>query len=286
MNNENVRRATLAIALLTILSMTLKGQGLATPGGRTITIHESGSRCLPYAIERIADITGVPINYEGVPIENPADMEDLANTIIRNGSAAVIHRPIARGGVLNVTVYLSGVDAGADALSAVQAVLDAYRRAQLPGDYAVEQKGGRIYVFPTQTLSANGIERDVMPVMSTPITFPVADREVVDTLQLIADSISKKAGVRVILAGQPFSNDPRVTLGADAQPAREVLARLFEQYGELPYYALYNPEARVYYLNFIPVRTSQPRPPVQAPAQPRSSTQASANPWFSKKPTS
>ncbi len=105
-------------------------------------------------------------------------------------------------------------------------MLGSYASANLPGVYTIIQAGDRLSVVPQQVRAARGGVRNVTPVMSAPVEFPMALRTVADTLQLVAQSISSATGAKVILLNTPFHLTDTVTMNATGQSAREVIASL------------------------------------------------------------
>jgi hypothetical protein len=172
----------------------------------------------------------------------------------------------------------------ADAYLAVQAVLAGYADAKFPGSYKAVQKNGAVEVIPSQVLGATGVMHGVTPVMSRPVTFPYAERLVLETVQLIVDSASKAAGVRAKMLNVPFDESRRVALGATGQPARDVLANLLAKTGGAPksYQLLYEPNERAYYFNLTPVAATIPDPAGLVPPPTRQAP-AVENPFFIKK---
>ena len=77
---------------------------------------------------------------------------------------------------------------GQSAFGATQTVLGKYAGAGLPGFYTLIQGSDRVDVVPSQVFASAGGLRNVTPVMSSPVQFPLATRGVIDTLQLVVQS--------------------------------------------------------------------------------------------------
>ncbi len=270
-------RFILTISAIVSTPKIAGGQG--APSNGPITIEVSGARPLAAALDRVQELFRVPISYEEVAYENPADLTRTTPT----SHPGLKPRTIARGGPLSVTLQPSGTNREANAYLAVQAVLAAYANDKLPGTYKAIQKSGGVEVIPVQVLGATGATRDVAPIMSRPVAFPYADRLVLETLRLIVDSAAKVAGMRVKMLNVPFDESRRVALAATGQAASAELANLLAKVGGAPksYQLLYEPNELAYYFNLTPVPASTP-PAGAIPPTPRRGPPGDS-PFFIKK---
>ena len=263
--------------VLLMMSMTVQtvASGQSTADFRQSTIDIESVRPLAHALDRVQELLRSPINYEEVPYENDRDFSERS-------TAGLKSRVVLRGGQISANIE----PAGGDPYLAVQTVLAVYTSAQLPGAYDVVKNEGSIDVIPTQVLGANGSMRNVTPVMSRPVAFPYAERSVLDTLQLIVDSVSQVSGVRVLLLSTPFHYSPspetdKVTLGATGEEARVVIANLVAKLAPMSYRLLYDPGQKTYYLSLISVPASLPNAAASRPSTTRHGAGA-ANSFFIK----
>ncbi len=91
---------------------------------------------------------------------------------------------------------------------------------------------------------------EVKPVMSAPVQFPSATRSVVETLQLVAQSVSSQTGAKVVLLNLPFHLTDTVTMAAPGEPAREAIGSPGKIFGvAFASQCLYDATDKTYYLN-------------------------------------
>jgi hypothetical protein len=107
----------------------------------TIDITVDDPRPLAAAILKIEELSGIPINYEDVPVYYSADVKDVTEEVsrTRTSNRRII---VARGGQLSVPII---VDAATGRLNDIQAVntalaalVSAYNSSNLPGGFEVE----------------------------------------------------------------------------------------------------------------------------------------------------
>ena len=237
-----------------LLPLRLASGQDATFNGKPTTIDSRDGRGLAYVLDRLQGLYLTRVTYEEVPFENPAEL--ISATVVYNGiSTAVLANP-----VINFSVTLGPSDSSAYA--AAQSVMVAYGSASMPGTYTVVQATGRVDVIPARVLGVSGAIRDVAPVMSRPVTFPVATRTVADTVQLIVDGLSASSGFRVVLLDAPHLE--AVSLGAAGEAARDVIGKMASTLGlPITFQCLYDAGDKTYYLN---VKIVAPAPVAGGPA--------------------
>jgi hypothetical protein len=150
---------------------------------RSETIAGDAGRPLATVLDKLQHHFLSPITYEEAPVESPW---------------------------VAFSVTLDSVDS--TTYGAADAVLRTYRTSGLPGNYKVVQNDGWVSVSPAQR-----------PVMSSPVTFPVAERKGTETLQLVVDAISRASGVKILLLtvapepvpGTTVLRGPRIKPGAN-----------------------------------------------------------------------
>lgn len=213
-------------------------------------------RPLARALARVEELYHSPIDYEEVPYESP---NDLAHTsVVRNGVAT--EHVFPRGGQFSVTL---SPDADPTPLLAVQSLLSEYYKAGFAGQYRIDPLPGRIEVIPVRVATAAGPQREVGAVMSTSVSIPSSTRPIAVMLNLLATELSAMSGARVLMANEPFPDNATVELGADNEPARNVLANLADKTGvPLSYALLYDPNEKTYYLDIraVPMDVKPGRP--------------------------
>jgi len=203
---------------------------------------------LAAALDALEKVTGIAINYEDIPYENESDLEDVSTSQQRAATPSYRVMVPRRG---SVSVPLRAMESGGDRLAVLNELVSSYRRNKLPGDFKVEQANGMFYVIATRTTSENGAVRDVVSPLSAPISVPYAERRIIDTVALILAVASKPGGPRIDVGSLPFFPPTLVSFGADREPARDALARLFAKATARPvsYRLLFDPLLKNYMMN-------------------------------------
>jgi hypothetical protein len=221
-----------------------------TPGsdGSTIVSVNSG-RPLAEVLDAVQQKFLVPITFEEAPFESDADLKAIPIKQL-DGSIYTFRE-------LPVVDFRVSLSTGETAVVATQSVLTAYASQGFPGVYDMIQEGDRIRVISKQVRAAAGNMRNVTPVMDYPVTFPLASRGSVETLQLLASIISKESGVHVEPLNVPFHFSDTITMSAGGESAREVIEHMGEiLHVPFSFQCLYEPTTKTYYLNvksvFVP----------------------------------
>ena len=210
-------------------------------------------------LDKVQHLYLSPISFEEVPYESSVDLKSISIKQDDGSDKVFLETPI-----VNFSVTLGQADSSPYA--AAQSILAGYRSAGLPGLYSVVQVGDQLSVVPKQVRASSGDMRDVAPVMSSPVEFPLATRGVVETLQLVTQSVSSQSGARVILLNVPFHLTDTVTMSATGEAARDVIVNLGKIFGvPLASQCLYDATDKTYYLNLAGVFPPNPAgvPPVR-----------------------
>lgn len=225
----------LVVLLMTITSFALQAQ---VP----TEVSSSGHRPLAGALDALEVATGTAINYEDVPYENQADLEDVS-TPQQRASRAGYRLLVPRKGTVSAPLQAGRLSSEADRVFQVNMLLSNYRDNKMPGDFRVEQANGMLYVIPTRVLGANGSLRELRSPMTTLITIPYGERSAIETVAAILAAVSKATRVRMDVGSLPFSPAQTVGFGAVDEPARDALARLFAKLTKSPvsYRLLFDP---------------------------------------------
>ncbi|MDQ6678681.1 MAG: hypothetical protein M3Z09_15475 [Acidobacteriota bacterium] len=239
-----LRTAVIALIVNVLFLKSVEKQLLGQ--NRTITI--SDRRPLVRALDQMEALSGVPINYEDVPYESSADVEDISTSQQRAASPGY-HLVVPRMG--NISVATQAELSLANTLSSLANLLASYRANALPGDFVFGESNGTFSVTPLKGLDGSGKQKDVRSPLVAPVTIPEETRTVGDTVAVVLASISKASGVNVILGTFPFPFSAKVTLGSTAEPGRQVLTALFGKLTSKPvsYRLLFDPTFKEYMLN-------------------------------------
>jgi hypothetical protein len=204
-------------------------------------------------LDKVQHLYLMPISFEEVPYQSSVDLKSLAVKQI-DGSTKMFLEPR----IVDFSVKFE--QAPDFAYAAAQSVVSQYASAGLPGVYNVVQAGDQVTVVPYQVRSATGGMLNVTPLMSPPIEFPLATRTVIDTLQLVTQSISSQTGAKVVLLNVPFQITDTVTMSATGEAARDVIAHLGAIFGvPASSQCLYDATLKTYFLNLEGV--FPPNPP-------------------------
>jgi len=200
----------------------------------TKLIDVNEPRPLWRAIDKLETIVGLAINYEDVPYESAADVQD-ASTLQQQGTGPSFHFVAPRSGHVSAEIPMPSANAGAgEAIADVNRLLASYRENGLPGDFQVAQRDGVLYVTPTKTLGANGLMRAVTSPLAAPVKIPNTRRNFIETAEAIIDAVHQATGLRIVLGTFPYWPNQIVTFGVSGEPARDALARLLARMPAAP----------------------------------------------------
>jgi hypothetical protein len=190
---------------------------------KTITVTVDDPRPMAAAILKLEELSGIPINYEDMPVYASGDLQER---IPRNPFPGVRYFG-ARGGELSVPIRveaagkLSGTQAADAALAELVA---AYHSSGLPGEFGYELLNGVFFVRPVRFRDANGVTQPMPSILSGPVTLVEEKRSSDATVRLILDQISKQAGIELI-PGTNSSGNHNVIFGAQDEPGYLAIAR-------------------------------------------------------------
>jgi hypothetical protein len=221
-----LRKGLLALPslfFLTVVSLhdTAHAQTVAPFRGKPVTIEAHG-RVLSDVLEKVQLAFNSPINYEELPLENASDLKTVAVP------GALISKHLVSP-ASDLTVTLTDLDS--TPYLAAQTVISSYTQAGYPGSYKVIQLANRIDVVPAQLRSSSGSMHDVRPILTQPLTFPVAKRSVGDTIQLMIDAVSKQSGYPVLPVRVPGLRFKTIEFGANGESVGDVIEHLGAELG-------------------------------------------------------
>lgn len=269
---RSLKRACCFTVTLFSVSLGLYGQAVSV-------IDVSDHRPLALALEKLQALTGIPVNYEDVRYENPADLEDVATPEqrLRYPGYRLL---VPRKGQVKASVGPHDPGSVADTVASVYALVASYRASGLPGDFKVDQANGMLYVAPTKMLNRAGSLQDVRPAMDTIVSMPYAERRAIDCLEAITRAVSTVIGTKIAVGAFPLTSaEKRVACGANGESARDTLAALLSKVSETPasYELLFDPMTG-YMLNLRFI--ARPGPP---PNIPEGGPQNTPSPFFVRK---
>lgn len=241
---------------------------------KTITISVNDPRPMAAAILKIEELSGIPVNYEDIPIYYSGDLIDVTNQA--RGPVPVGRRlMVAPMRTFSVPIV---VDAATERLAdnraveeALQRLISAYNSSNLPGGFELESYNGVFFVKPVRFRDADGVTREMTPLLSAHISIPDGTRNPVDTARALLSQIPIPSGFRVS-PGLLFSEFGLMRFAATNEPAHLVIARFLVS-GGLPkppmpsrnldagwsYKLLLDSDAKWYALNVVRVPNSPRR---------------------------
>jgi len=189
----------------------------------------------PYPMDIAASLLsqklGVPVSYEGGPLEYSSDVviQPLPNTGALPLPSPTVH-VIPRSGTLEIHLPVTSAERNAATpQKLIQSVIENHRAQRNPGNFKLVEFGdGEFSIVMESSADTTGQPVKRQLPLDTVISFPAQDRTLQATIDLILKSISASARFSFLQGpgGPPQSYSTiHVTIGANAEPARNVLAR-------------------------------------------------------------
>jgi hypothetical protein len=172
---------------------------------------------------------GVPISYEETAWVYPGDLAN-ASTLPGNEKMRGTGPLVPRMTTLNLTIpTTSSVLAAVVPETLVQQAIDSHRAYGNPGDFKVVRFGdGELSVVIDKATTKEGRLVTQTAPLDTRISFPEAERSLLDTLNLISKNVAAKGQVQLLLGPTVpprYFVEKKIRVGAQDEPARNVLAR-------------------------------------------------------------
>jgi hypothetical protein len=253
---------------------------------KTITISVNDPRPLAAAILKIEELSGIPVNYEDVPIYFSGDLIDVtdqARTPVPPGGRRMMAAPMRTFSVAIAVDEATGKLLGLKAVEeALLQLIAAYNSSNLPGGFDLEVYSGVFFVKPIRYRDVTGDTKGMVSILSTLITLPEEKRNPYKTAQLVLSQLPIPAGYSAY-PGTLISHVGQVLVGAQNEPARHVIARMLATDQSATalhpnasldagwsYKFLLDSDAKFYFLNISRVPNSPRRilPEVKTPGPP------------------
>ena len=169
---------------------------------RTIEITVDDPRPLAAAILKLEELSGIPINYEDMPVYYSDDMRDVTDEVAQRpvppgGSACSVRAAGSSPCQLRLTLPRESLIDLEAVNTALAALVSAYNASDLPGDFDMEGRNGVFFVMPVRYRDATGTTQPMTPILSTPITLPEERRGWIQTIRLILGQVSAATGVEI-----------------------------------------------------------------------------------------
>jgi hypothetical protein len=242
---------------------TPSGKEVSLPqADNTIPITGSGQRPLEQALAALRLKFGWTINYEDPQYRSVKDTMDdprSKGTLILAGTQFSTEIPAPQ----------PPAEAPPKEKS-LQLVVDSYNRSANPGRFEVLKGETEVSIVG---IAARDDKDDVSlqkPFLDSPVTLPIKERTIVDTVELVCKQLSDDTHTPVALGVTPRAlvDHTNAKIGGDKVPARQILAQALAASGHPLYWQLlFDPNSKSYLLNIHSVHT--PKPPAhETPGKP------------------
>lgn len=220
--------------VLVLLASSLHGQT------KPVTISVKDYRPMRAAVVRIRELSGVPVSYEDVRCDFPADQLDVTEgsftpeqiqMSVRNGNGPPKF-VVPRGGSLS---FMFAADSSTGRLAdltstkaALQSALAAYNSSGLPGKFGLEIYDGQLIIAPIEERDGKGTAVPVASVLSAPVMLPPIEESAMEQVVQILDAVKQGTGYRVGVGAVPVNGMAmtRAQLGENTEPASHLLIRI------------------------------------------------------------
>jgi hypothetical protein len=230
-----------------------------------LPVSGAGPRPLQQAITALRLKYGWQVSYEDPQYLSAKDLTE--DTRVK-GSLLPSGKPFS----VQIPPVPSPTDAVAEEKS-LQLVVDAYNRSGNPGQFEVRKsEGNAISVVGLATHDDKGSAALPKPLLDSPITIPVKERTIEETLDLLCKGLSNDTHVTVSIGITPRSlvDQIHVQVGGSKIPARTILAQTLAASGHPLYWQLlFDPSSKVYLLNIHSVHVAK-APAHETPSKPPS----------------
>ena len=227
-----------------------------------VLVSGAGQRPLEQALASLRLKYGWTINYEDPKYHSAKDtMED----------------PRSKGTlILTGTQFSTEIPAPQPPAEAppreksLQQVVDSYNRSTNPGRFEVRKGETEVSIVGIAARDDNGDVSLQKPFLDSPISVPIKERTIAETVELICNQLSDDTHTSVSLGVTPRAlvDHTNVKIGGDKVPARQILAQALAASGHPLYWQLlFDPNSKSYLLNIHSVHS--PKPPAhETPSKP------------------
>lgn len=237
------------VCCLALSRESLIGTSMATQIAENLLSVE-GARPIAKAMVMLESRYAQPITYEEGPYAYTGDVEDV--TVAENAPRRIL---APRRWRIDAKMLLPENATKADLIGLVNSFLHtAAQDRGMSESFRVLQSSYGLHVVPTKVRNREGQETAVMPVLDVRLTVPRQSGDQYSLLQSLCHEVSQATGVDVILATIPPDFIKRTaTIGAENDPARDVLIRVLKEDGRgLSWHLLHGPTTGAFYLNIGP----------------------------------
>jgi hypothetical protein len=206
------------------------------------------------------DRYGWIVTYEDARLEHDSQIVDVTDRIAKTTPTRRLLVPLGGAFAVRHPIPLPE-DSPVEVLAILRGLVDAYSRAGLPGDFAVQQTGETFHVVPVAILGRAGKVQSQTSVLNAFVSLSaVKKRNMSEAIEAFCRSVSAAAGYPITVGTVP--TNLLLTTPADQafdkQPARELLLRLFAlTESDLSWRLYYDIAVKRYVLNIRIVNAGQ-----------------------------
>src|SRR5579863_7973714 len=215
-------------------------------------ISVDDARPIRTAIDKLEAMYGWAITYEDPPYEHAKDLIDLSDPVFLREHPG-LRRLFPRGGHFEFGFDVPS-SSSPESKPVLDALLRAYKSSGNPGIFALGNTGSTWHIEPAGVVRKDGRTEPVRSVLDQLITFPKARRTSLETFQLILSALnaSGKAVIVPAVIALNALNQTTSTEGPEAEPAKAVLVRVFEDVNRRSIELIGEPRRIVWDINYEP----------------------------------
>lgn len=219
-------RLPICVAAVVAFTATVESQ-------RTIHIVVTDTpRPVSAAVEQIERQFGQRVTYEDVIYVHPDDVRDATSEIRRDGRTSPKIFAM-RSGSIDIEYTPAGKSTVAQVGDILARVVAQSRAIGNAGEFRVERVDGGHHVIPVAVKGRSGQIEPFIPLLDTRITLDRREENGMNAFLRIIGAVAGTSG-RALEPGLSPTNrffQRKVTLGADHEPARDVLWRALNELG-------------------------------------------------------
>lgn len=218
-----------AIFLILFLRAIIVDQANAEALPNSVTMTVSDPRPVESAVLMLVSRFGYVITYEDPPYSYEGDLQDVTTQVRKDlanyppGKAPKVIVPA--GDVLSLSVPTSSTVDAASLATVLEKLVHTQSHNRHGAHFRVEQSGDVFHVVPTEWRDRDGNWIQRGSIFDTPISFPPQDLSAFEMLTAICKAVSTAAHVHVVVGAGAEWFSGRYRVGADNEPAEDVLMR-------------------------------------------------------------
>jgi len=201
---------------------------LTAQRAQSLELSAYDARPLADVISQLETRYGWIITYEDPPYEFTGDLDDVTLSVVRDPKNFKGKVLVPRRRRFDFKYPVSDRPRAEDVLAAV---IRDYNMSGNHDGFRLLRTGSVFHVVPSVSANTVGLPTDRQSRLDVRVTIPVAERSVLETLELVAAQVRELTGVRIGMGGGNFLRQKKVRTGAATEPARDVLVRALASTG-------------------------------------------------------